>query len=80
MDPILYRLRAFTDKPLGGNPAGVICFEQFPSAEQLQQLAWQSAQPVTAMVAKVTGGYQIRWFTPQQEINLCGHGTLAAAT
>jgi predicted PhzF superfamily epimerase YddE/YHI9 len=76
---ILYRLRAFTDKAQGGNPAGVICFEQFPSAEQLQQLAWQSAQPVTAMVAKVTGGYQIRWYTPQQEINLCGHGTLAAA-
>ncbi len=79
LGPILYRVRAFTDKPQGGNPAGVICFEQFPSAVQLQQLAWQSAQPVTAMVAKAIVGYQIRWFTPQQEINLCGHGTLAAA-
>lgn len=75
----LQRVRAFTNKPQGGNPAGVICFAQLPSPVQLQQLALQSAQPVTAMLAPADGGYQIRWFTPQQEINLCGHGTLAAA-
>lgn len=76
---LLHKVRAFTDQPLGGNPAGVICFAQFPSDADLQQLAWLSAQPVTAMLRPTLGGYQIRWFTPQQEINLCGHGTLAAA-
>jgi len=75
----LQLVRAFTDQPQGGNPAGVICFTQFPSQAQLQQLAQQAKQPVTSMIAPTEGGYQIRWFTPQQEINLCGHGTLAAA-
>lgn len=76
---LVQQVRAFTNQPQGGNPAGVICFAQFPSPVQLQQLALQSAQPVTAMLAPADGGYQIRWFTLQQEINLCGHGTLAAA-
>jgi len=75
----MQKVRAFTDKLHGGNPAGVICFLQFPAQAQLQQLALQNNQPVTAMVAPTADGYQIRWFTPQQEINLCGHGTLAAA-
>lgn len=75
----LQLVRAFTANPQGGNPAGVICFAEFPSQAQLQQLALQAQQPVTAMIAPTKGGYQIRWFTPQQEINLCGHGTLAAA-
>jgi predicted PhzF superfamily epimerase YddE/YHI9 len=75
----MQQVRAFTDQPQGGNPAGVICFEHFPPDVQLQQLALISQQPVTAMLALADGGYQIRWFTPQQEINLCGHGTLAAA-
>ena len=75
----LQLVRAFTTNPKGGNPAGVICFTQFPSQAQLQQFAQQAKQPVTAMIAPTEGGYQIRWFTPQQEINLCGHGTLAAA-
>jgi len=76
---LLHKVRAFTDQPQGGNPAGVICFAQFPPEVKLQQLAQQAKQPVTAMLAPVEGGYQIHWFTPQQEINLCGHGTLAAA-
>jgi predicted PhzF superfamily epimerase YddE/YHI9 len=76
---LLHKVRAFTDQPQGGNPAGVICFAQFPPESKLQQLAQQAKQPVTAMLAPVEGGYQIRWFTPQQEINLCGHGTLAGA-
>lgn len=62
----LQRVRAFTDQPQGGNPAGVICFTQLPSQAQLQQLARQAKQPVTAMLAPVDGGYQIRWFTPLQ--------------
>lgn len=75
----LHLVRAFTDLPKAGNPAGVICFEQFLPDHQLQQLALQANQPVTAMVAPTNNGYLIRWFTAQQEINLCGHGTLAAA-
>ena len=75
----LQLVKAFTNSPEGGNPAGVICFGQFPPTARLQQLARQAQQPVTAMLAPTDGGYQIRWFTPQQEINLCGHGTLAAA-
>jgi len=75
----LQLVKAFTTKSQGGNPAGVIQFARFPSQDRLQQLAQQAKQPVTAMLAPIAGGYQIRWFTPQQEINLCGHGTLAAA-
>jgi predicted PhzF superfamily epimerase YddE/YHI9 len=75
----LHLVRAFTDHPQAGNPAGVICFEQFLPDHQLQQLALRANQPVTAMVTPTSNGYLIRWFTPQQEINLCGHGTLAAA-
>lgn len=76
-------VRAFSAIPTGGNPAGVVQLTaglgcQLSTA-QLQQLAAQSAQPVTAFVWAVAGGYQIRWFTTAQEINLCGHGTLAAA-
>jgi predicted PhzF superfamily epimerase YddE/YHI9 len=88
---VLSLVRAFTSHPQGGNPAGVVQLatavaDEGATAEigaiqtsQLQQLAAQSAQPVTAFVWPVVGGYQIRWFTPSMEINLCGHGTLAAA-
>ncbi len=76
-------VRAFSADPTGGNPAGVVQLSTGLSSKlstaQLQQLAAQSAQPVTAFVWAVAGGYQIRWFTTAQEINLCGHGTLAAA-
>lgn len=76
-------VRAFSAHPAGGNPAGVVLLNAELSSDlssvQLQQLAAQSAQPVTAFVKAAAGGYTIRWFTPTQEINLCGHGTLAAA-
>lgn len=88
---VLSLVRAFTTNPQGGNPAGVVQLAAALAADvatvqvsaintsQLQQLAAESAQPVTAFVWPVVGGYQIRWFTPSMEINLCGHGTLAAA-
>lgn len=76
-------VRAFSAHPTGGNPAGVVLLNAGLSSDlssaQLQQLAAQSAQPVTAFVRAVAGGYAIRWFTQAREINLCGHGTLAAA-
>lgn len=77
----LAKVRAFTSDPQGGNPAGVMVLADVFAIDSLtlQQWATQSAEPVTAFVSATTTGYQIRWFTPTQEINLCGHGTLAAA-
>ena len=49
----LQLVRAFTANPQGGNPAGVICFAEFPSQAQLQQLALQAQQPVTSMITWV---------------------------
>lgn len=64
-----------------GNPAACALFSEWPQTDVLQRIAYQAKQVVTAFVvpAAQPQQYQIRWFSCQQEINLCGHGTLAAA-
>ncbi|HEV2594631.1 MAG TPA: PhzF family phenazine biosynthesis protein [Sphingomicrobium sp.] len=71
---------AFTSKPLAGGPAYVVePFATWPDTTVLQQLATEFAQPETAFLRHNDGGFDIRWFTPTHEVNLCGHATLAAA-
>jgi PhzF family phenazine biosynthesis protein len=74
-----YHVDAFTDKVFGGNPAGV-CLLENPLAETvMQKIAFENNLSETAFIISDKDSYQIRWFTPQVEVDLCGHATLAAA-
>ena len=75
-----YIADAFTDKLFSGNPAAVLPCKQFPSAEMMQKIAIENNYSETAFVVKTAAGqYDLRWFTPGGEIDLCGHATLATA-
>ncbi len=74
-----YVVDAFTDKPFGGNPAG-ICLPETPlGTAVMQQIAFENNLSETAFLYKRDGYYDLKWFTPETEIDLCGHATLASA-
>jgi len=74
-----YVVDAFTEKLFGGNPAGV-CLPSAPlSDETMQNIAFENNLSETAFVYGENGEYDLRWFTPSVEIDLCGHATLASA-
>jgi len=86
----LYQIDAFTDKLFGGNPAAVIPLKKWIPDELMQKLAMENNLAETVFFvpsnSSPKGGgregaadYDIRWFTPVMEINLCGHATLASA-
>ncbi|MBK7233704.1 MAG: PhzF family phenazine biosynthesis protein [Saprospiraceae bacterium] len=75
----IYQVDAFTDKIFGGNPAAVCPLEQWYPDELLQKIAMENNLAETAFYKKHDEQYQIRWFTPTMEVDLCGHATLAAA-
>jgi len=75
----LYQIDAFTDKLFGGNPAGVIPLESWPSDELMQSIAAENNLVETAFFVPDGDDYHIRWFTPGVEVDLCGHATLATA-
>ncbi len=71
---------AFTDKPFRGNPAAVCLLEEPIDPRLMQAIALEMNLSETAFVLpEVDGTRQLRWFTPEAEVQLCGHGTLAAA-
>jgi predicted PhzF superfamily epimerase YddE/YHI9 len=71
---------AFAEKPLEGNPAAIVPLEQFLPTELLQKIANENNLAETAfLVWKSPGQYDLRWFTPESEVDLCGHATLASA-
>jgi PhzF family phenazine biosynthesis protein len=74
-----YWIDAFTDRPFGGNPAGVVPLDRWPDAALMQRIAFENGLAETAFFVK-TGAdrYDLRWFSPAVEIDLCGHATLAA--
>ena len=75
-----YIIDAFTDQPFGGNPAGVVLLEgdTFPPEALMLQVAAELRYSETAFVRKLTPTeYQIRYFTPKAEVDLCGHATIA---
>lgn len=76
----IYTVDAFTDKPFAGNPAGVCLLEQPREADWMQSIAAEMNLSETAFLSPHTGdGFDLRWFTPSVEVDLCGHATLASA-
>ncbi len=75
----VFHVDAFTDKVFGGNPAVVCPLEHWLPAEVMQQIAAENYVAETAFLVPLEAGYEIRWFTPEIEMDLCGHATLAAA-
>ena len=78
----IYQVDAFTDKLFGGNPAAVIPLKKWIPDELMQHLAMENNLSETVFFVPSkdkTADYDIRWFTPGLEINLCGHATLASA-
>lgn len=74
-----YVVDAFTDSIFKGNPAGICVLEENISTEIMQNIATENNLSETAFVRKHGNGYDLRWFTPKFEIDLCGHATLATA-
>lgn len=75
----LYQVDTFTDKIFGGNSACVIPLEEWLSDEVLLKIAKENAVAETAFFVSSASGFDLRWFTPEIEMDLCGHATLAAA-
>lgn len=74
-----YQVDAFTHRPFAGNPAIVYCMENWLSEAQMQRIAAEHNLAETAFVVKEEAHWRIRWFTPEVEVPLCGHATLASA-
>jgi PhzF family phenazine biosynthesis protein len=74
-----YQVDAFTDRPYAGNPAAVCLLDRDASSEWMQAVAAEMNLSETAFVRRGPDGYSLRWFTPNIEVDLCGHATLAAA-
>ncbi len=76
----LYQIDAFANRIFEGNPAAVCPLEEWLDDELMQNIAIENNLSETAFfVKKDDGNYSIRWFTPNSEVDLCGHATLASA-
>jgi PhzF family phenazine biosynthesis protein len=79
----IFHVDAFTDRPFAGNPAAVCLLTKRAPAAWMQSLAAEMNLPETAFVQPRTPdpepGFDLRWFTPVTEVDLCGHATLASA-
>jgi len=75
----IYQVDAFTDQTFKGNPAAVCPLDGWPEDSILQNIAAENNLSETAFFVKNDVDYQLRWFTPVLEIDLCGHATLASA-
>ncbi|NEQ45945.1 MAG: PhzF family phenazine biosynthesis protein [Leptolyngbya sp. SIOISBB] len=75
----IFQVDAFTDHPFSGNPAAV-CVLTTPTSETwMRAVAAEMNLSETAFLHPIEDGYQLRWFTPTTEVELCGHATLASA-
>lgn len=75
----IYQADAFTDQLFGGNPAAICPLTEWLPDEMMQKIALENNLAETAFFVKTDKGYLLRWFTPELEIDLCGHATLASA-
>jgi PhzF family phenazine biosynthesis protein len=75
----IYQIDAFTNEVFKGNPAAVCPLKTWLNDDLLQKIAMENNLAETAFFVKQDGIYQIRWFTPKVEVDLCGHATLATA-
>jgi PhzF family phenazine biosynthesis protein len=79
MDIKFYHIDAFTGRIFSGNPAGVCFLNAWVDDHVLQSIAAENNLPETAFLVQSGNHYELRWFTPRVEIDLCGHATLASA-
>ena len=76
----IYQVDAFAERPFAGNPAAVCPLEAWLADDVMQAIAAENNLAETAFfVARDDGSYDLRWFTPAIEVDLCGHATLASA-
>ncbi len=75
----IYQVDAFTEKPFSGNPAGVCVLSEKLDEKLMQNIAREMNLSETAFLVKNKDGYNLKWFTPDSEVDLCGHATLASA-
>ncbi len=75
----LYQVDAFADRPFGGNPAAVCPLDAWLPDALMQAIAAENNLSETAFFVRRGDAFDLRWFTPAVEIDLCGHATLAAA-
>ncbi|WP_210530219.1 PhzF family phenazine biosynthesis protein [Rubellimicrobium arenae] len=78
MRPI-FLVDAFADRPFAGNPAGVMILDSALPARVMQSIAAEMNQAETAFATRRGRAWDLRWFTPTQEVAFCGHATLATA-
>lgn len=75
----LWQIDAFTDRPFHGNPAAVCLLQDTRPDEWMQSVAAEMNLAETAFLLRGDDGFELRWFTPAVEVDLCGHATLASA-
>lgn len=76
----IFKVDAFTDELFSGNPAAVVPVDEWPSDDLMQRIAMENNLSETAFIHhEGNSQYDIRWFTPETEVDLCGHATLGAA-
>jgi len=75
----IIQVDAFTNTPFRGNPAAVCLLEEARDDQWMQQVAREMNLSETAFLRKQKDGFELRWFTPAVEVDLCGHATLASA-
>ncbi len=79
MELTVYQINAFSNQISGGNPACIIPLETWLPTETMLAVAKKNGFPETAFFIELKNTIQLRWFTPEIEMDLCGHATLAAA-
>jgi len=75
----MFHVDAFTDRPFAGNPAAVCILSSTRNASWMQAVAADMNLSETAFLLREGTAFRLRWFTPQVEVDLCGHATLASA-
>lgn len=75
----IFQIDAFSDRSFGGNPAAVCILETWLEPDLMQKIAQENNLAETAFAIKKEDRYELRWFTPEVEVDLCGHATLATA-
>lgn len=75
----IFQVDAFASKLFSGNPAAVMLLPDFPADSVLQAIAAENNLSETAFLVREGDDYRLRWFTPNVEVPLCGHATLASA-
>jgi PhzF family phenazine biosynthesis protein len=78
MEYQIFTIDAFTQAPFSGNPAATILVDRFPNDEVMQKIAAEMNLSETAFARQIEpNNFHLRWFTPEAEVPLCGHATLA---